>query len=180
MKCSILHESSGRMRVHLHCGRMILRQADVLEYYLKNEPGVLDVTVFDRTQDAVIRYRQDRSGVIGALSRFSFAGAEKLDLVPDHTARAINREFEEKLIFTLCRRACNRLFLPLPVAAAIAAVKSLKYIKEGLKALLHGKLTVAVLDATAVTVSIVRGDFDTAGSVMFMLRLGEILEEWTH
>ena len=121
MKCSILHESSGRMRVHLHCGRMTLRQADVLEYYLKNEPGVLDVTVFDRTQDAVIRYRQDRSGVIGALARFSFAGAEKLDLVPDHTARAINREFEEKLIFTLCRRACNRLFLPLPVAAAIAA-----------------------------------------------------------
>ena len=180
MKCSILHESSGRMRVHLHCGRMTLRQADVLEYYLKNEPGVLDVTVFDRTQDAVIRYRQDRSGVIGALSRFSFAGAEKLDLVPDHTARAINREFEEKLIFTLCRRACNRLFLPLSVAAAIAAVKSLKYIKEGLKALLHGKLTVAVLDATAVTVSMVRGDFDTAGSVMFMLRLGEILEEWTH
>ena len=180
MKCSILHESSGRMRVHLHCGRMTLRQADVLEYYLKNEPGVLDVTVFDRTQDAVIRYRQDRSGVIGALARFSFAGAEKLDLVPDHTARAINREFEEKLIFTLCRRACNRLFLPLPVAAAIAAVKSLKYIKEGLKALLHGKLTVAVLDATAVTVSMVRGDFDTAGSVMFMLRLGEILEEWTH
>ena len=180
MKCSILHESSGRMRVHLHCGRMTLRQADVLEYYLKNEPGVLDVTVFDRTQDAVIRYRQDRSGVIGALARFSFAGAEKLDLVPDHTARAINREFEEKLIFTLCRRACNRLFLPLPVAAAIAAVKSLRYIKEGLKALLHGKLTVAVLDATAVTVSMVRGDFDTAGSVMFMLRLGEILEEWTH
>ena len=180
MKCSILHESSGRMRVHLHCGRMTLRQADVLEYYLKNEPGVLDVTVFDRTQDAVIRYRQDRSGIIGALARFSFAGAEKLDLVPDHTARAINREFEEKLIFTLCRRACNRLFLPLPVAAAIAAVKSLKYIKEGLKALLHGKLTVAVLDATAVTVSVVRGDFDTAGSVMFMLRLGEILEEWTH
>ena len=180
MKCSILHESSGRMRVHLHCGRMTLRQADVLEYYLKNEPDILDVTVFDRTQDAVIRYRQDRSGVIGALARFSFAGAEKLDLVPDHTARAINREFEEKLIFTLCRRACNRLFLPLPVAAAIAAVKSLKYIKEGLKALLHGKLTVAVLDATAVTVSVVRGDFDTAGSVMFMLRLGEILEEWTH
>ena len=180
MKCSILHESSGRMRVHLHCGRMTLRQADVLEYYLKNEPDVLDVTVFDRTQDAVIRYRQDRSGVIGALARFSFAGAERLDLVPDHTARAINREFEEKLIFTLCRRAFNQLFLPLPVAAAIAAVKSLKYIKEGLKALLHGKLTVAVLDATAVTVSVVRGDFDTAGSVMFMLRLGEILEEWTH
>ena len=180
MKCSILHESSGRMRVHLHCGRMTLRQADVLEYYLKNEPNVVDVTVFDRTQDAVIRYRENRTGVIGALARFSFAGAEKLDLVPDHTARAINREFEEKLIFTVCRRVVNKLFFPLPLAAAIAAAKSLKYIKEGLTALFHGKLTVAVLDATAVTVSVLRGDFNTAGSVMFMLRLGEILEEWTH
>ena len=168
------------MRVHLHCGRMSLHQADVLEYYLKNEKGVLGVTVFDRTQDAVILYESQRGAVIGALARFSFAQAETQDLVPEHTPRVLNREFEEKLTMTLCRRAFNKLFLPMPVAAAIAAVKSLKYIREGLTALLHGKLTVAVLDATAVTVSMVRGDFNTAGSVMFMLRLGEILEEWTH
>ena len=180
MKCTILHESSGRMRVHLHCGRMSLHQADLLEYYLKNEESVLDVTVFDRTQDAVILYGNGRGAVIAALARFSFAQAERQDLVPEHTSRALNREFEEKLTMTVCRRVFNKLFLPMPVAAVIAAVKSLKYIREGLSALFHGKLTVAVLDATAVTVSIVRGDFNTAGSVMFMLRLGEILEEWTH
>ena len=177
MKCSILHESRGRMRVHLHCGRMSLHQADVLEYYLKNVPDVLDVTVYDRTQDAVVRYKGSRSAVVAALAAFAFARAEAMDLVPDHTSRALNREFEEKLTMTVCRRAFSKLFLPLPVMAAIAAVKSLKYIKEGLSALLHGKLSVAVLDATAVTVSMVRGDFNTAGSVMFMLRLGEILEE---
>ena len=180
MKCSILHESSGRMRVHLHCGRMSLHQADVLEYYLRNEKGVLDVTVFDRTQDAVICYGKDRGAVVSALARFSFARAEEMKLVPEHTSRALNREFEEKLTGTVCRRVFSKLFLPMPVTAAIAVVKSLKYIREGLSALLHGKLTVAVLDATAVTVSVVRGDFNTAGSVMFMLRLGEILEEWTH
>lgn len=168
------------MRVHLHCGRMSLHQADVLEYYLKNVPDVLDVTVYDRTQDAVVRYKGSRSAVVAALAAFAFARAEAMDLVPDHTSRALNREFEEKLTMTVCCRAFSKLFLPLPVTAAIAAVKSLKYIKEGLSALLHGKLSVAVLDATAVTVSMVRGDFNTAGSVMFMLRLGEILEEWTH
>ena len=168
------------MRVHLHCGTMSLRQADVLEYYLKKEPAVCAVSVFDRTQDAVVCYSGDRAAVISALARFSFARAEAMDLVPEHTSRALNREFEEKLIMTVCRRAVNKLFLPLPVAAVITAVKSLKYIREGLAALFHGKLSVAVLDATAVTVSVVRGDFNTAGSVMFMLRLGEILEEWTH
>ena len=180
MKCSILHESNGRMRVHLHCGRMSLHQADVLEYYLKNEQDVLDVTVYDRTQDAVICYGKDRAAVVSALARFSFAKAESMDLVPEHTSRALNREFEEKLIMAVCRRGFSKIFLPAPVTAVIAVVKSWKYIKEGLSALLHRKLTVAVLDATAVTVSLVRGDFDTAGSVMFMLRLGEILEEWTH
>ena len=180
MKCKILHESSGRMRVHLHCGTMSLKQADVLEYYLKNQSSVSDVAVFDRTQDAVIRYHGDRSSVIAALARFSFRQAASMDLVPEHTSRALNREFEDKLAMTVCRRVINKLFLPMPVTAAIVAVKSLKYIWEGLRALFHGKLTVAVLDATAVTVSVVRGDFNTAGSVMFMLRLGEILEEWTH
>ena len=180
MKCTILHESSGRMRVHLHCGRMSLHQADVLEYYLKNEKGIAAVSVFDRTQDAVIRYTGDRKTLIAALARFSFPKAEAMDLVPEHTSRALNREFEEKLTFTVARRAFSKVFLPFPVTAAIAVIKSFKYIKEGLTALLRGKLTVAVLDATAVTVSVIRGDFDTAGSVMFMLRLGEILEEWTH
>lgn len=102
MKCTILHESRGRMRVHLHCGRMSLHQADVLEYYLKNEAGVLDVAVYDRTQDAVICYEAQRGAVIAALARFSFTRGEKMDLVPEHTSRELNREFEEKLTMTVC------------------------------------------------------------------------------
>ena len=180
MKCIILHESRGRMRVHLACARMTLHEADVLEYSLRSVPGVADVKVFDRTCDAVIIYTGARAAVCRALAAFSFAAAEKLDLVPAHTPRALNREFEDKLAVTVMRRAFSRLFLPLPVTTAIALFRSVKYIKEGLKALWHGKLSVAVLDATAVTVSMLRGDFNTAGSVMFMLRLGEILEEWTH
>ena len=180
MKCKILHESAGRMRVHLNCRRMTLHQADVLEYYLRDIDGVSEVTVFDRTQDAVITYRADRAALIRALAAFSFDKAEAMDLVPDHTARALNREFEDKLSWTVIRRVISKLFFPLPLTTALAVCHSIKYIREGIKALLHGKLSVAVLDATAVTVSMVRGDFSTASSVMFMLRLGEILEEWTH
>ena len=180
MKCSILHESAGRLRVHLHCGCMTLRQADVLEYYLRGIDGVNEVKVYDRTQDAVVLYAGSRGDVIAALASFSFAKAEAMDLTPEHTSRALNREFEDKLVMTVVRRCISKLFLPLPITSALAVIRSVKYIKEGLKALRHGKLSVAVLDATAVTVSIARGDFSTAGSVMFMLRLGEILEEWTH
>ena len=180
MKCQILHESRGRLRVHLSCSRMTLRQADVLEYYLKHATGAETVQVFDRTCDAVIVYPCARETVIRALAAFSFQKAETMDLVPAHTPRELNREFEDKLAMTVMRHAFSKLFLPLSVRAVIAMVRSVKYIKEGLSALLHGGLSVAVLDATAVTVSMVRGDFDTAGSVMFMLRLGEILEEWTH
>ena len=180
MKCKIIHESGGRMRVHLNCVRMSLRQADVLEFYLKNVSGVTAVAVYDRTQDVVIRYGGSRAAVVRALARFSFDRAEAMDLVPEHTSRALNREFEDKLAMTVCCRVISKLFLPVPVTSAIALVRSVKYIKEGLRALLRGKLTVAVLDATAVTTSVIRGDFGTAGSVMFMLRLGEILEEWTH
>ena len=180
MKCQILHESRGRLRVHLSCARMTLRQADVLEYYLKHATGSETVQVFDRTCDAVIVYSCARETVLRALAAFSFRKAEAMDLVPAHTPRELNREFEDELAMTVLRRAFSRLFLPLSVRAVIAAVRSVKYISEGLSALLHGSLSVAVLDATAVTVSMVRGDFNTAGSVMFMLRLGEILEAWTH
>ena len=180
MKCKILHESAGRMRVHLNCRRMTLHQADVLEYYLRSVDGVSEVSVFDRTQDAVIVYRADRAALVHALAAFSFDKAETMDLVPDHTTRKLNREFEDKLSWTVIRRVISKLFFPLPVTTALAIYHSIKYIREGLSALLHGKLSVAVLDATAVTVSMVRGDFSTASSVMFMLRLGEILEDWTH
>ena len=180
MKCKILHETTGRLRVHLCCGRMTLSQADVLEYYLRAQDGVQEVKVYDRTQDAVVLYDAERGSILRALARFSFAEAEAMELVPEHTSRALNREFEDKLAVAVMRRCISKLFLPAPVTAAIALVRSVRYLREGLSALLRGQISVAVLDATAVTVSMVRGDFATAGSVMFMLRLGEILEEWTH
>ena len=180
MKCSILHESAGRLRVRLHCPAMTLRQADVLEYYLRAVDGVTEVKVYDRTRDAVVCFACGRGDVIASLAAFSFPRAEAMDLVPEHTSRALNREFEDKLTMTVARRIISRLFLPAPVTTALAVIRSVKYIREGLSALWHGRLSVAVLDATAVTVSMARGDFATAGSVMFMLRLGEILEEWTH
>ena len=180
MKCSILHESAGRMRVRLDCGAMSLHQADVLEYYLKAVDGVTGVKVYDRTRDAVILYKADRGALVQALGRFSFAAAEALNLVPEHTSRALNREFEDRLASMILRRAISKLFLPAPLTTAMALYRAIPYIGKGLSALFHGKLSVAVLDGTAVTVSLLRGDFDTASSVMFMLGLGDLLEEWTH
>ena len=180
MKCRILHETKGRLRVHLCIGRMTLRQADLLEYSMRAVDGVASVKVYDRTQDAVIEYCEVRSAVLAALSSFSFAAAEEAGLVPEHTGRALNREFEDKLVWKTALHYACKLFLPAYVRAGIAIVRSVRYLKAGLSALLHGKLSVSVLDATAVTVSLVRRDFDTAGSVMFMLGLGELLEDWTH
>ena len=180
MKCKIIHESRGRLRVHLECARMSLDEADVLEYYMRSVDGVDEVKVYDRTRDAVICYCAERAAVINALAAFSFPASEAMQLVPEHTTRELNREFEDKLAMAVLRRTASKLFLPVPVTTAIAIVRSLKYIHEGLKALLHGRLSVAVLDATAVSVSMLRGDFSTASSVVFMLSLGEILEEWTH
>lgn len=180
MKCTILHESRGRLRVHLHCGRMSLHEADLLEYYLKSIDRISGVSVYDRTQDAVITYEKDRAAVLRALAAFSFPKAEAMALVPEHTTRALNRAFEDKLVGMILRRTVSKLFLPAPLTHAISLVRSVKYIREGLAALRRRTLSVAVLDATAITVSLIRGDFSTASSVMFMLRLGEILEEWTH
>lgn len=179
MKCTILHESRGRLRVHLHCGSMSLYHADILEYYLRGIKGISQVKVYDRTQDAVITYCTDRALIIHALADFSFTKATNMSLVPEHTTRVLNREFEDKLVSAIIRRVFLKLFLPTPIRAVISLACSFKYIREGLKALFKHKLSVAVLDATAVSVSMLRGDFSTAGSVMFMLKLGEILEDWT-
>lgn len=180
MKCTVLHENRGRMRVHMSCGRMSLDEADILEYYLRSLDEVDEVNVYDRTGDAIIYYSGNRRNVTDALARFSFGMPGVTELVPEHTSRRLNREFEDKLVFAVTRRILYKAFLPAPIAAAVATVRAVRYIKEGFKALFAGKLTVSVLDATAVTVSLVRGDFSTAGSVMFMLGLGEILDEWTH
>ena len=180
MKCLVLHESQGRLRVHLCINRLSLHSADILEYYLRGVAGVTGVAVYDRTCDAVVAYNGSRSDIIKAFAAFSFGKAEATVALPEQTGRSLNREFEDKLVFTFIRRFFSKLFLPLPLRSAIAVYHSLHYIKTGLRAFLEGRLSVSVLDATAVTVSLLRRDFDTASSVMFMLRLGELLEEWTH
>ena len=125
MKCTILHDTAGRLRVHLCCKRMTLRQADVLEYYLLAVDGVRSVKVYDRTRDAVVVYDAERERMIRALARFSFEKAEKLDLAPEHTSRTLNREFEDKLVFTVLRRAGSKLFLPMSIRTFIAVFRSI-------------------------------------------------------
>lgn len=178
MKCKILHESKGRLRVHLMQTRMTLTQADVLEYYMKTVDGVTDVQVYDRTGDAVIHYLCGRAAIINALSAFSYESSAVFAL--EHTGRELNRAYEDKIVFTVLGRAVSRLFIPMPVRIAAAAFKSGGYLWKGIRALLRGRLEVAVLDATAITVSMLRGDYETASSIMFLLKLGGILEEWTH
>ncbi|MBR2829799.1 MAG: heavy metal translocating P-type ATPase [Solobacterium sp.] len=178
MKCRILHESMGRLRVHLMQGYMTLDQADILEYYLKSFDFITDAVVYERTADAVIRYQGDRAEVIRALSSFRYE--ESRDLVPEKTGRALAHEFEDKVILYVGRRLLNLVFLPLPLRNAITAVKAVRFLKEGVKVLAAGHIQVPVLDAATIGISMLRGDFDTAGNVIFLLGLSEILEEWTH
>ena len=181
MKCRILHESSCRMRVHVCQSRMTLGQADMLEYYLRSRKFISDVKVFDRTGDALISFKRDcRSKVISALARFSYDDENTRKLVPERTSRQLDRDFENELFWTVTKRYAEKLLLPAPVRFVISAVKSLKFIWEALKAIARGKIEVAILDATAITVSLLRRDQKTASSVMFLLKIGELLEEWTH
>ncbi len=180
MKCKILHETHGRMRVHLCCRPMSLADADVLEYWLRAADGVETVKVYDRTGDAVVVYHGDRAGVVSRFASFSFARGEAAGLGPSHTTRALNREFEDRLATTVLLRGVRRFLFPAPLRIALTVWSALKYLRAGLASLGKRKLSVEVLDATAIAVSLARGDFSTAGSVMFMLRLGELLEDWTH
>ena len=178
MKCKILHESRGRMRVHAVVPRMTLEEADILEYYMKAQNGVTDCVVYDRTADAVITYTCPREKIIRLLSGFHYSDARKY--LPVHTTRRLNREYEEKLVSQVATYFGGKLLIPLPIRIVMSAVAMTGYIKKGLESLFAGKLEVSVLDATAVTVSMVRGDLGTAASVMFLLHIGELLEEWTH
>ena len=178
MKCTILHETRGRMRVHTMQGAMSLQQADILEAYLNRVSGVTKATVYDRTGDAVICYDGPRETVTKALS--SFAYAKEQALAPEHSSRALNRDFEDKLVASLCWRGIKQLFVPSSVRTLITVARSVPYIKAGLTCLMHRKIQVPVLDATAITVSMLRKDFKTASSIMFLLGIGDILDEWTH
>ena len=178
MKWNILHESPGRIRVHAMQKRMTMAQADILEYYLKAQEGVIEAKVYDRTGDAVIFYEGKREGMILALSRFSYKGNE--GLVPSQTGRALNREYEDKLVLTVVDRVISTLFYPIPLKRVITGVKAIPYLFKGLQTLFQRKIEVSLLDAMAISASILTGDYDTASSVMFLLSVGEILEEWTH
>ncbi|MBP3746333.1 MAG: heavy metal translocating P-type ATPase [Ruminococcus sp.] len=180
MKCKILHESKGRIRVRFCISRMTLKQADIAEYSLYAIVGVKRVQVFDRTCDIVIIYTCPREEIIQKLSHFSFDDEQNTALVPDRTGRELNRQYENKLAGVVMKRFVNKLVIPQPIRNIIAVFRAAKYIFRGLKCLLQGKLEVAVLDATAIGVSMTRGDFGTAGSVMLLLNLGDILDEWTH
>ena len=140
--------------------------------------GVTEVAVYDRTCDAVIHFHGAREAVVSALAAFSYEASAAL--APEHSSRELNREYQDKLVFAVGRRMFNKLFLPLPLRTALTVVRSAKHIRAGLSCLLRHQLRVPVLDATAITVSMLRGDFETAGSVMFLLGVGDILDEWTH
>lgn len=180
MKCTVLHESKGRIRVRMAQKHMSILQADILEVYLKRTDGVVDAKVYDLTCDAVIFYKEksDRADIISALASFSYEKCGNLTV--EHSSRALNREFSDKLFFTLVRRCVNKFVFPVWLRMVITLFRSVKYIKAGLKCLLKGKIQVPVLDMTAIVVSLIRGDFATAGSIMFLLGIGDILDEWTH
>ena len=178
MKCTILHESKGRMRVRMAQKHMSLSQADILEAYLKGTDGVTDVKVHDLTCDAVIFYKNDRAEIISALASFGYDKCGGLTV--EHSSRVLNREYQDKLFFMLVKRCVNRIVLPVWLRTAITLVRSVKYIKAGIRCLLKRKIQVPVLDMTAIVVSMLRGDFATAGSIMFLLGIGDILDEWTH
>ena len=180
MKFIIKHDIRNRMRVHLNMNRMTIVEADTLDYYVRNLVGVTDVKIFENTADAVVEYSCERAELIKALARFHFDEVIVPTAVLESSDRMLNAEYKEKLINHVLIHYGKRFILPYPVRVALTCFKSVKYICEAFKSLKSKKLDVSVLDATAITVSILRGTFDTAGSVMFLLGIGEIMEEWTH
>ena len=182
MNCRILHETRGRMRVRMSVKRMTGAQADRLHYYLLSQEGVVKVTVSERTTDATILFDPETEGVrdtlVAALADFDFTRSQ-VD-VPDHTGRELNRTFEDKLFFLVARRAACMFVLPPVIRNLVCLTRAVHYFGSALKCLQKGKLEVPVLDATTISVSILRGNWSTAGSVMFLLDAGALLEEWTH
>ena len=180
MKFVIKHEIRGRMRIHLMQYRMSYAQADTLLYFLQNDAQVTKAKVYERTQDAVIFYTGSRRELIGKLQHFRYEYVEVPDGVIENSNRQMNAEYQEKMVEKVILRYASKVLLPYPVRACWTTLKSLRYISKGVKILATGKIEVPVLDATAIGVSVLRGDYDTAGSIMFLLGIGELLEEWTH
>ena len=180
MKFTIKHESRGRMRVHMEQYRMTYEQADTLLYVIHNHRNVTFVKVYDRTADAVIEYVGDREQIIELLRHFHYESANVPQTVIKTSGRELNNSYQEKLIGSVVWHYSKKLLLPLPIRIALTIGRSVKYIGIGLKCLLQRKIEVPVLDATAITVSLITKDFSTASSIMFLLGIGELLEEWTH
>ena len=180
MKFVIKHEIRGRIRFHVAQKNMSYREADILQYYLDSMKHVSSAKVNHSTCDAVVCYEGSREVMITALRRFHYETADVPESYLENSGRQVNEEYKEKLVDKVLMRCINRMFLPMPIANTLTAIRSVKYITNGLKTLANRKIEVPVLDGTAIGVSVFRGDFQTAGSIMFLLGIGEILEEWTH
>ena len=180
MKFIIKHEIPGRIRVHMVQPKMTFEEADILLYYLVNLENVTKAKVYERTQDAVIYYEKDRREIIKALQKFGYDRVTVPEGLTEHSGRQMNAEYQEKLLMKVVMRFGGTLLIPAPVRAVWTGVRSLKYLQQGIASLKKGRLEVAALDATAIGVSILRRDMNTASSIMFLLGIGELLEEWTH
>lgn len=180
MKFKIEHEIKGRMRVHLFQKKMTFEEADILQYYLTGLDFVTSVKVYERSQDAAVSFKGDRKQVLDALRKFKYDAVEVPESYIESSDREVNREYWEKLVNQVVIYGAKKIFLPYSIRAVITAVKSLKYLKNGIRTLAAGKIEVPVLDGLAIGVSVFRCDYDTASSVMFLLGIGELLEDWTH
>ena len=167
------------MRVHVCTVRMTLHRADVLEAYLNGQDNIQKATVYERTGDVVLTYRGSRKDAVALLAAYRFDNAELEVLVTSHDSRKINQEYQEKMVSLVAGRMFRNVFLPAPIAAAYTVWRSIAFVWKGVRCLLHRKLEVEVLDALSITASLLRGDYSTAGSVMFLLTVGSLLEEWT-
>lgn len=180
MKFKIIHEIRGRMRIHMACRQMTFKEADILQYYLSGQPFITKVKVYERNQDAAICYTGSREAVIKLLQRFSYENIPAPDHVCQNSGRRVSRDYGDRIVQKVVQRVLSKLFLPMPVRTAVIGCRSARYIWKGVRALRRGKIEVSVLDGTAIAVSLLRRDLNTADSVMFLLGIGEILEEWTH
>lgn len=180
MKFKIEHEIKGRMRVHLFQKGMTFKEADILQYYLTGFDFVTSVKVYERSQNVAVGFRGDRKRVLDVLQKFRYDAVEVPESYIESSGRGVNREYWDKLVNQVVIYGAKKLFLPYSVRAVLTALKSVKYIKHGVETLAAGKIEVPVLDGLAIGVSVFRCDYDTASSVMFLLGVGELLEEWTH
>lgn len=179
MKATIVHESRGRLRLRLHHRTLTLRQADLLETWLKGQSWVREAAVHERTGCVILTYQGERAQVLSAIGGFTWAEAERVVTLPEHSTRALNRSFQEKLVGKVLGKAACTLFLPAPLRAAQVIRHMIPFLRKGLHCLRQRRIKVELLDALSIGISACRRDFGTAGAVMFLLELGELLEDWT-